>query len=76
VDDQGSLVLIDAVAANTGNAPVDLAVTPDDKYLYNVNTADGTVGMFQIDGTNGDLIFLGSVDGLPADGTAVGIAAR
>ena len=76
VGNAGNLVLIAAVAAATGDAPVDLAITPDDQYLYNVNTADGEVGMYRIDGSTGSLTFLGAVGGLPADGTAVGISAR
>jgi Lactonase, 7-bladed beta-propeller len=76
VNGAGNLILIAAQAADTGNAPVDLGITPDSRYLYNVNTADGTVGMYRIDGTDGSLTFLGTVGGLPADGTAVGIAVR
>ena len=76
VDPKGRLVLSDATAAETGNGPVDLAVTPDGRFLYNVNTSDGTVGMYRIDRSDGSLTSLGTVGGLPMDGTAVGIAAR
>ncbi len=78
VASDGSLSLISEIAARTGNAPVDLAITPNNQYLYNVNAVDGTVSMFQIDQTNGNLIPLGEIGGLPNDGSgsAVGIAVR
>jgi 6-phosphogluconolactonase len=74
----GSLSLISEIAARTGNAPVDLAITPNNQYLYNVNAVDGTVSMFKIEQANGSLISLGEIGGLPHDGSgsAVGIAAR
>lgn len=70
----GSLSLIEEVAADTGNAPVDLAISPDGRYLYNVNAADGTVSIYEINRRDGSLVPLGAVGGLPADGSAVGIA--
>jgi 6-phosphogluconolactonase len=76
VASDGSLSLISEIAASTGEAPVDLTITPNNQYLYNVNALDGTVNMFEIDQTNGNLFFLGSISGLPDDGSAVGIAAR
>jgi 6-phosphogluconolactonase len=78
VASDGSLSLISDIAARTGHAPVDLAITPNNQYLYNVNAVDGTVSMFEIDQTNGNLISLGEIGGLPNDGSgsAVGIAAR
>jgi 6-phosphogluconolactonase len=76
VDPRGRLVLINEIAAVTGTAPVDLAITSDSSYLYNVNTADGTLGMYRINRVDGSLIRLGTIDGLLANGTAAGIAAR
>lgn len=78
IGSDGSLSLISEIAARTGNAPVDLAITPNNQYLYNVNALDGTVSMFEINQANGDLIPLGEIGGLPDDGSgsAVGIAAR
>ena len=70
----GSLALIEADAASTGAAPVDLAITPNSRYLYNVNAFAGTVGMYEINRRNGSLVPMGEIDGLPADGSAVGIA--
>jgi 6-phosphogluconolactonase len=72
----GSLDRISPMAAETGRAPVDLTIAGGGRFLYNVNAADGTVGMFMIDQKNGDLIPLGEIGGLPDDGSAVGIAAR
>jgi 6-phosphogluconolactonase len=78
VGSDGSLSLISEIAARTGNAPIDLAITPNNQYLYNVNALDGTVSMFRIDQSNGSLISLGEIGGLPNDGSgsAVGIQAR
>jgi len=70
----GSFSLIDAQAASTGAAPVDLAITPNSRYLYNVNAFAGTVGIYEINRRNGRLVPVGEIDGLPADGSAVGIA--
>lgn len=76
VGSDGSLSLISQVAAETGHAPVDLAITPNNQYLYNVNAGDGTVSMFKINQSDGSLIPLGEIGGLPNDGSAVGIVAR
>ena len=76
VGSDGSLSLINGIAGRTGDAPVDLAITPSNQYLYNVNAGSGTVSMFKIDQKNGNLISLGEIAGLPDDGSAVGIAAR
>lgn len=76
VGSDGSLSLISGVAGRTGDAPVDLAITRNNQYLYNVNAGSGTVSMFKIDQKNGNLIPLGEIAGLPDDGSAVGIAAR
>lgn len=72
----GSLSLISKIAARTGNAPVDLAISGDNRYLYNVNAGSGTVSMFKINQRNGGLIPMGEIGGLPDDGSAVGIVAR
>jgi len=74
VDANGNLSLIRQVAAATGKAPADLAVTRNNQYLYCVNAGEGTVGMYKINSADGGLMSLGIVGGLPADGSAVGIA--
>ncbi len=75
VNPDGSLSLLNEIPTTTGNAPVDLAITPN-QYLYNVNAGPGTVSMFKIDQSNGNLIPLGEIGGLPDTGSAVGIAVR
>lgn len=77
VEGNGGLSLLNAsgIVASTGNNPVDLALTKHGQYLYAVNAGDGTISMFRVNTSNGDLVSLGVVDGLPEKG-AVGIAAR
>jgi 6-phosphogluconolactonase (cycloisomerase 2 family) len=74
----GSLSLLnaDGVTAMTGDAPVDLAITGNGRFLYNVNAFSGTVSMFQINKSDGSLTALGAIGGLPVDDGAVGLAAR
>lgn len=66
----------DGVAASTGHAPVDLAASPDGRFLYVLNTGDGTVSAFRVDPWTGDLTALGEFPGLPAAAGAVGLAVR
>ena len=74
----GSVSLLDAdgVTANTGLAPVDLAVSGNGRFLYTVNAFSGTVSMFKINKSDGSLTALGEIGGLPFDDGAVGIAAN
>lgn len=75
VDMDGRLSLLNSVAAYTGADPVDLAVSSDGSFLYNVNAGDGTISMFRINNIDGSLTSLGNdVDGL-IHGSA-GIAVR
>ena len=79
--DNGKLQLLDTdgVTAETGIAPIDLGISSDGRFLYNVNAASGTISMFQINPWNGSLKSLGEVSGLPAStqtSGAVGIAVR
>lgn len=73
----GTLSLLDqdGVAGLTGHAPVDAALTPNGRFLYNVDAGSGTISMFRIK-ANGSLISLGEVGGLPEEEGAVGIVAR
>lgn len=64
-----------AGAAGRGSFPIDLAITPDRRFLYTLNAGTGTVGRFRIRGA-GQLSFLGEVGGLPANDGVQGIAAR
>jgi 6-phosphogluconolactonase len=68
----GNVLLKDADAAS-GNKPIDMATTPDGRYLYALNAADGTVGAYRIS-PFGFLTDLGRTAGLPllfAQGIAV-----
>jgi 6-phosphogluconolactonase (cycloisomerase 2 family) len=69
----GKIRLKDADAAS-GNKPIDLATTADGRFLYALNSADGTVGALAIS-PYGTLKDLGTVAGLPLL-FAQGIAAR
>ena len=66
----------DDETAETGVAPVGLAITRNGRFMYNVNAFSGTVSMFQINKSDGSLTALGEIGGLPFDDCAVGIAAR
>ena len=74
VGSDGSLNLLtdDGVSAPTAHAPLDLAITPDGRYLYCVNYV-GAVNAFRIE-DNGDLSALGEYDGGSGAEGAVGIA--
>jgi 6-phosphogluconolactonase (cycloisomerase 2 family) len=58
IDNDGSLALVDAVAASTGAGPTDAAVSPDGGSLH-VRMRDGSVSSFTI-GSEGDLTAAGS----------------
>lgn len=63
-----------AGTAGRNTFPIDLAVTPDGRFLYTLNAGNGTVGMHRV--RNSGLGFLGERGGLPANDGAQGIAAR
>ncbi|MEJ2154124.1 MAG: beta-propeller fold lactonase family protein [Desulfobacteraceae bacterium] len=68
----GSLRLLEADAGQ-GDLPTDLSVTRSGRYLYVINSNNGTVGAFRVS-FNGQLEDLGAVAGLPplqAQGIAV-----
>jgi len=69
----GKLRLLTAIAGQ-GNKPIDIAITPNGKFLYALNATDGSVGSFRIF-PNGNLKEIGTVSGLPPV-IAQGIAAR
>lgn len=54
--------------------PTDLAITPDGRFLYSLNTGRGTVGMFFVR-KSGKLVFLGEAGSLPELAGLQGIAA-
>jgi 6-phosphogluconolactonase (cycloisomerase 2 family) len=53
--------------------PTDLAITPDGRFLYTLNTGRGAVGMFFVR-KSGKLVFLGETGSLPALAGLQGIA--
>ena len=70
----GQLTLVNAVAATTGNgsAPIDSALSSDSRFLYVVDSAQGRIVGFAVNGTS--LTPLGAVTNLPT--TLQGIVAR
>src|SRR5262249_52397755 len=72
----GGVTLLAAVAA-TGSEPNDLAAVAEDgaSFLYVLFSGSGMVGAYQINPGDGSLTSLGPIGGLPAGGTAQGLAA-
>jgi 6-phosphogluconolactonase len=70
---KGKLALLNATAGS-GNRPIDMAVTLDNRFLYALDPADGALDSFQIN-RDGSLTGLGSVAG-GLSIFAQGIAAR
>jgi 6-phosphogluconolactonase len=58
-----------------GSGNLDIAISANGKFLYSLNSAGGSVGMFAIN-ADGTLTNLGTVDGLPAGSSLNGIAAN
>ena len=77
VGDDGSLSLLNAVAANTGNSsqPVDLDSSEDGQYLYVLLTGVGRVASFRVN-SDGSLTPIDNDLGLPAMAGASGLVAR
>ncbi len=73
---RGAAVLTSAVAATTGNGPIDLAASRDGRFLYVQESVDGTIGGYAV-ARDGSLTRIQTVTGLPAfAGTGMeGIAA-
>jgi hypothetical protein len=53
-----------------------LSTSKHGKFLYALNAGSCTISVYKIIRSNGKLIPLGEIDGLPAEDGAVGIAAR
>ncbi len=70
----GTLTLLEAVAAATGAAPIDMALSGNSKTLYVLNAVARTIDVFRVDRWNGELTLLSSLSGLPAG--ANGLVAR
>jgi len=68
---QLTLLNVDGVTATTGNAPADMATARHSRYLYVLNSMDGTISAFHIERSTGALTSLGpAVAGLPTVGAA------
>ncbi len=62
----GALTLIEGVAASTGAAPIDMALSGNSRLLYVLNAIARTIDVFRVDRRSGELTFLSSMSGLPA----------
>jgi len=75
----GTVALIDGIAANQGNGsePVDLALSRDSKFMYNLLRGFGAISGHQIqdDGSLKSVGVFGQGQGLPPDNGASGLAA-
>jgi 6-phosphogluconolactonase len=71
VERDGSISLLESVAANTGagSAPTDLALD-DDRHLFVLNSGTGTVGSYRVR-ADGSLAPVDVVGGLPAGSTGL-----
>ena len=73
----GSLILRQAIAGEgelNRTKPVDLAMTRNGGFLYSLNAGTGTISMFRVNRSNGGLIPLGEIGGLPVNDGAFGMA--
>jgi hypothetical protein len=57
----------------TGPGPIDMALTRGSRFLYSLNSGDGTLSGFRVE-ADGALTPIGGATGLPAG--ASGLAAR
>jgi 6-phosphogluconolactonase len=72
VKSNGTLHLVDSIAAKTGKSPTDICLSGNAAFVYNVNAMSGTIGEYRVL-PNGRLHPIGDVSGLPL--SAVGLAA-
>lgn len=69
----GNLQLIDAAEAATGAIPIDVTLSGNEDFLYNLNSGSHSISQFKRNNHNASLKSIGDVTGLPAH--AVGLAA-
>jgi 6-phosphogluconolactonase len=63
------------VSSNPDNSTnLDIGVSSDGRFLYTLNAATGSIGMFSVQ-SDGGLVKFGQFDGLPASAGLNGIAA-
>ena len=72
----GQLALVDATAASSPGAPIDLALANGGGFLYSLDAASGTISGFRIMPGSGALHHVETQGGLPAQAGLQGIAAR
>ncbi|CAA9564414.1 MAG: hypothetical protein AVDCRST_MAG49-2774 [uncultured Thermomicrobiales bacterium] len=78
IGDDGTLELLDARAAEVGVGAADLALAGDGRFLYALNSVEGTITGFEV-GESGALTLVTSVGGLPSNPfgpLSIGLAAR
>lgn len=63
---KGTLTLLESVAASTGAAPIDMALSRHSRFLYVLNATARTIDVFRADRGSGELTRLASISGLPA----------
>ena len=75
ISETGELTLHDTsgITATTGAGAIDLALAPDDGYLYSLASGTHEIHIFEIS-ADGSLTAMPALPNLPA--TAVGLAAR
>ena len=79
IREDGTLLALPSTIVGTnpaGSANLDITISADGKFLYSLNAGTGAVGMFQIQPSNGSLVNLGTIGGLPVAAGLNGIAAN
>lgn len=78
ISHDGSLSLLDedgrTGVTGDGSAPIDMALSGNDRFLYTLNSGNGTIGAFRVNLKDGSLKPLAGIADLP--GSANGLAAR
>jgi 6-phosphogluconolactonase (cycloisomerase 2 family) len=62
----------DGVTGTTGPGPIDLAMSRSSRYLYSLNSGDGTISAFRVN-ANGSLNALPGVSGIPAGANGLAV---
>jgi len=75
VERNGTLTLLDPIAAVIGEGASDEALSNNSRYLYARNALQGTISVFRVE-NDGGLTRLQDVLAVPPGGAAIGIAAK
>ena len=72
IGDSGELELLDADGRTgvTGPAPIDMALSRASRFLYSLNSGDGSISGFRVE-ADGDLAAIGGAAGLPSSSTGL-----